>query len=92
MLDLQFEIFYLPALALVTIRAKNTIGEDVLTALYEGDYGDYSPNPALIYLFGSDFVIDKNQRGRPFRWLQSLCGVNFLPPDTVYSYDLSPVS
>lgn len=58
--------------------------ENFLECLLPDDYGKVSPNPASIY-----YLLQTKQElkdhlakiGRPFRWAQILCGLNFLSSD-----------
>lgn len=78
---LTLTISYLPALNVVTASVP-AAEELALIGLYPGDNGTHSPNPANAFLAEGEFKFDVTKKGRPFKWLQRFCGLNFLADST----------
>lgn len=72
-----------------SIAAGDIITQDrILSSLYPEDFGIESPNPKTSYqlqnvhLEGKDLskLLDDKMLGKPYKWAQRLCGLNFTSP------------
>mmetsp|Transcript_8505 Transcript_8505/g.24395 ORF Transcript_8505/g.24395 Transcript_8505/m.24395 type:complete len:434 (-) Transcript_8505:766-2067(-) len=70
---------YLPVLNVVTAEAKDPSDNVYLANLFPGDTGAATPNEANNQLEGGTFKFDLTQPARPYRWVQHLAGMDFLP-------------
>ncbi|PRP83158.1 hypothetical protein PROFUN_09586 [Planoprotostelium fungivorum] len=71
------DFFYDTQRNYVTVRS-NTVG--LLTSLFPFDEGSHSPNP--LDSSKEDYEIKNVKYGRPYKWVQGLCKLYFLPSDT----------
>lgn len=69
-----------------SVAAGDIITQDrILSSLYVDDYGIESPNPKTIYQLQNlqvsagelSKILDEKKLGKPFKWAQRLCGINF---------------
>lgn len=72
------------ALGIVSVSVVDgDINVDELTELFEKDKGIESPNPSSSFLQDGNFRFDTGGEGksarRAYRWVNSLCGLQFLP-------------
>lgn len=94
--QLTLTVYFLPSLnfatASVTLVPHETattisggdllLPDNLLSCLYPGDDGTVSPNPANTYLpTGDEWTKNLEVTGRPYRWVQWLCGLQFLEDD-----------
>lgn len=87
---MSFMFEYLVNLNVVVVTPLNNEDPRVLVNLYENDDGESSPNPAnrLQVSFGTEWL---PKRARAYKWVQSLCGLHFLP-DVTATAAISSVS
>eukprot|EP01124_Arcella_intermedia_P017558 TRINITY_DN24326_c0_g1_i1.p1 TRINITY_DN24326_c0_g1~~TRINITY_DN24326_c0_g1_i1.p1 ORF type:complete len:637 (-),score=160.53 TRINITY_DN24326_c0_g1_i1:55-1797(-) len=83
-LKVNLKFFYLVNFNIVTLQTSsnppNPIFEDVFVGLFPEDFGDDTPNLSNYYSSQEkNFRFNPKGKGRPFKWLQSLCGLNYLP-------------
>ncbi|KAG2374328.1 hypothetical protein C9374_010898 [Naegleria lovaniensis] len=71
---LLIEFGYLHKSNLVVVNEAKS-ATSVLPTLIPGDDGAYSPNISVM----SDYDFRNFERGRPYRWLQKICGLEFIP-------------
>jgi len=102
--QLSLTFFYIMSLGIVTVSTKlsantttSTISagdllmpDSLLSCLYAGDDGSTTPNPANTYttLLG-EFSKYVSEVGRPYRWVQWLCGLQFLANDAALKPQVS---
>lgn len=69
-----------------SITAGDIVTQDrILSSLYSDDYGNVSPNPKTTYQIQNlqinpddlSKLLDEKKLGKPFKWAQRLCGINF---------------
>ncbi|KAF0973239.1 hypothetical protein FDP41_008446 [Naegleria fowleri] len=71
---LLIEFGYLHKSNLVVVNEAKS-ATSVLPTLIPGDDGAFSPNISVM----SDYDFRNFERGRPYRWLQKICGLEFIP-------------
>jgi THO complex subunit 5 len=94
--QLSLNFYYLMSLGIVTVSVtlcpsctnSSICGGDLLqvdtllNCLYADDDGCTTPNPANMYLpVFNEFSKHVSEVGRPYRWVQWLCGLQFLASD-----------
>lgn len=70
-----------------SVTAGDIVTQDrILSSLYPDDYGIVSPNPKTSYQIQSlqinpddlSKMLDEKKLGKPYKWAQRLCGINFI--------------
>lgn len=82
-IGVQISVFFLPRLGIVTVTHMLTDEtglhpaqiSDLLADLYPGDSGTESPNPENV--LPQKDMFDSIKTGRPYRWAQTVCGLEF---------------
>ncbi|KAM9972381.1 hypothetical protein ACTFIW_007441 [Dictyostelium discoideum] len=89
--DLSIQFYYYPNLKIVTVLPSLDgdfeMGQKLLESLDNSDTGLMTPNLSNHFIFesfGKDlFKLDEhNLKGRPYKWVQFITGLSFLPEIT----------